>query len=318
MEKSSTLNKNKPAEKSRLGRGLSALIPPAPRPALKEPETAAPTSPAQATPEPSGGEQVQELPLASIIPNEYQPRTEFDKAALDDLSASIAAHGVLQPILVRPASRGHYELVAGERRFRAAEQAGLTRIPAIVREITDEESLTVALIENIQREDLNILETARGYRQLLDQFDLTQAELGRQIGKSQPTIANALALLRLPTEIQNSISSGEITAEHGKHLLSVAAPQRQKEIWREVAARNLSARQTRELIDKVAGDTGTLRPSSRAIVKDIHWQALEDQFRTALGMKLDLKPGRAGHGTLTIEFSTEDEVETLLEKLNAA
>ena len=314
------LDKNKIGEKSRLGRGLSALIPPAPRspaPAPPPERSAAPAPVPEALP-PDKSDQVQEVAIAAIVPNAFQPRTQFDQAALDDLTASVKAHGILQPIMVRPSGKGRYELVAGERRFRAAELAGLSRVPVIVRDITDEESLTVALIENIQREDLNAIEAARGYRQLLDQFDLTQSELGRQIGKSQPTIANALALLRLPTDIQESVSSGQITAEHGKHLLSVADPQRQKDLWRAVVARQLSARELREEIEKVAGHSGTLRSASRAVVKDVHWQSLEDQFRTALGMKLELKPGRAGRGTLTIDFSTADEIETLLEKLNGA
>lgn len=322
MEKSNMLNKNKTPEKSRLGRGLSALIPPAPRaPApVSPPERPAALSPAPVAELPSvdKSDQVQEIPIAAIVPNTFQPRTQFDQAALDDLAASVKAHGILQPIMVRPSGQGRYELVAGERRFRAAELAGLSRVPVIVREISDEESLTVALIENIQREDLNAIEAARGYRQLLDQFELTQSELGRQLGKSQPTIANALALLRLPAEIQESVSVGEITAEHGKYLLAVADLQRQRELWQATIARHLSARQLREEIEKVAGHSGTLRSSSRVLVKDVHWQSLEDQFRTALGMKLELKPGRAGRGTLTIDFSTADEIETLLEKLNGA
>ncbi len=139
--------------------------------------------------------------------------------------------------MVRPRGGGRYELIAGERRFRAAQQAGLTQIPAVVREMTDEESLTVALIENIQREDLNAMEAARGYKQLLDQFGLTQAELARQIGKSPSTIAYALSLLRLPPEMQESIARGEISMDHGKVLLSVASPERRAALFAEMCHR---------------------------------------------------------------------------------
>lgn len=322
MEKNSLLDKNKPGEKSRLGRGLSALIPPAPRPTAPgptpDPAAAPPPAVAAPTPPPDTSDQVQEVPIAAIVPNAFQPRTQFDQAALDDLAESIRAHGVLQPIMVRPSGKNRYELVAGERRFRAAEQAGLSRIPVIVREISDEESLTVALIENIQREDLNAIETARGYRQLLDQFALTQSELGRQLGKSQPTISNALRLLELPVEVQDSISQGKLSPEHGKILLSISDHDQLLEIWHHVISQNASSKDTKALVDKVVA-SGAVQPGSRSRlkVKDVHWQAMEDQFRTALGMKIDLKPGRTGHGTLMIEFSSEDEVEDLLAKLSS-
>ncbi len=256
--------------------------------------------------------------MAAITPNAFQPRTAFDDAALEDLAASVAAHGVLQPVLVRASGRGRYELIAGERRFRAAEKAGLTRIPAIVRDMSDEDSLVVALIENIQREDLNAMEAARGYQQLLTQFHLTQTELARQIGKAQPTVANALSLLRLPNEVQDSIAAGHITQEHGKFLLSLNDPARILSLWRQVIADSLNVRQTRILVEReiAANPVSSSRPS-RSKSKDVHWQALEDQFRTALGMRIELKPGRSGRGTLTIEFSTDEEIEDFLGKLNA-
>lgn len=310
---------------SRLGRGLSALIPPTARPAAASPAPPLPATRRTEAPPlvaredlDTGADRVLELPIAAITPNTFQPRTAFDDAALEDLAASVAAHGVLQPIMVRTVGRGRYELIAGERRFRAAERAGLTRIPAIVRDISDEESLVVALIENIQREDLNAIEAARGYRQLLDQFHLTQTELARQIGKAQPTIANALSLLRLPPEVQDSITVGHITQEHGKFLLSLNDPAHILATWREVIANRLNVRQTQKLVEReaAANPTSSAR-SSRSKNKDVHWQALEDQFRTALGMRIELKPGRSGRGTLMIEFSTDEEIDDLLNKLNA-
>ena len=214
---------NKPMDKSRLGRGLSSLIPPsakAPVAARPEPAPAATPSPPPQPAAPAEMEAgVQQVALDKIIANTYQPRSEFDEAALQELTDSVLVHGILQPIMVRPRGGGRYELIAGERRFRAARLAGLYEIPAVVREMSDEDSLTVALIENIQREDLNAMEAARGYKQLLDQFGMTQAELARQIGKSQPTIANALSLLRLPRRCRKASRPARSARNMGRRFL---------------------------------------------------------------------------------------------------
>ncbi len=259
---------------------------------------------------------VQHISMDAIVPNTLQPRQDFDVAALDELTASIRTHGVLLPVMVRPIGQGRYELVAGERRFRAAQGAGLVSIPAIERELTDEESLTVALIENIQREDLNAIEAARGYRQLIEQFGLTQSDLAQQIGKAQPTVANALRLLKLAAEIQESISSGEITEEHGKALLSIADEQQRLLIWRIVVERHLSVAETRKLALEAssAAARGPV-PRRGPIPKDIHWTALEDRLRTAFGLKVGLRPAVDGGGTLTIQFADPDEIEGILDRL---
>ncbi len=317
--KSSLLDRNKGADKNRLGRGLSALLPPAriasaPPPADAEMAQPSP-APAPSETETSG---VEKIALRAIVPNTLQPRQIFDPEALEDLAASVRAHGVLQPIMVRPMGGGRYELVAGERRFRAAEKAGLTEVPAQVRTMTDEESLTVALIENIQREDLNAIEAARGYRQLMDQFRLTQTELARQIGKSQPTVANAMGLLRLPEEIQASVSSGQISGEHGRLLLTVKDDAQRLSIWRTTVDQGLSAKELRVLVAQEPLPPSARVQAASPTVKDIHWQGLEDKLRAALGMKVGIKLGREGRGTLTIEFSDADEIEYLLEKIHPA
>lgn len=167
--------------------------------------------------------EVRLLPLSTIIPNPHQPRKEFDPQALEDLSASIKSQGVLQPILVRPLGQGGdgYELVAGERRMRASKMAGLTEIPALVRVLTDMETLAIALIENLQREDLNAIEEARGFQQLLKDFGLNQEELARQVGKSRSALANSLRLLNLPEVMQADIQSGVLTAGHGRAIMAV-------------------------------------------------------------------------------------------------
>jgi len=326
LEKNRIVEKNKPLEKSRLGRGLSALIPPSAKiavtPAAPVDEQPAPKAPAlpPASAEASQGEDlVQQIAVDKIIANTYQPRSEFDQAALEELTASVLAHGVLQPVMVRPRGAGRFELIAGERRYRAARQAGLVQIPAVVRQMTDEESLTVALIENIQREDLNAMEAARGYRQLLDQFGLTQVELARQLGKSQSTVAYALSLLRLPSEMQDSISSGRLSMEHGKVLLSVPSSDRRFALWSQMLSQGLTVAESR----KRALDEPTVAAKSRQIAatedmepeSDVHLKAMEDRLRSALGLKVTIRNGRGGHGNVTVDFSNMDELETIIDRI---
>lgn len=332
MEKNNVLEKNKtlekkPLEKSRLGRGLSSLIPPSAKIAVTSPapaEEPAPEAPAPPAP-PAAAEavpsedSVQQIAVDKIIANTYQPRSEFDQAALEELTASVLAHGILQPIMVRPHGAGRFELIAGERRYRAARLAGLTQIPAVVRRMTDEESLTVALIENIQREDLNAMEAARGYRQLLDQFGLTQVELARQLGKSQSTVAYALSLLRLPSEMQDSISSGRLSMEHGKVLLSVPTSDRRFALWSQMLSQNLNVAESR----RRALEEPAVAAKSRQVAAvedmepegDVHLKAMEDRLRSALGLKVTIRNGRAGHGNVTVDFSNMDELETIIDRI---
>ncbi|MGI4791783.1 MAG: ParB/RepB/Spo0J family partition protein [Janthinobacterium lividum] len=324
------MEKNKTLEKSRLGRGLSSLIPPSAKVAVAASSSRVETLPSvaetsveapQPQPEPSApdlSEGVQQIAIDKIIANTYQPRSEFDQAALEELTASIQVHGVLQPVMVRPRGGGRYELIAGERRFRAARQAGLTQIPVVIRHMTDEESLTVALIENIQREDLNAMEAARGYKQLLDQFGLTQTELARQIGKSQSTIAYALSLLRLSPEMQDSISIGQITMEHGKVLLSIASSESRGELWSSMVTQGLSVAESRK---RASQETSSPTRTVRAVAEDtepdddIHLKAIEDRLRSALGLKVSIRNGRTGRGVVTVDFSNMDELETIIDRI---
>ena len=308
------MERSKPAEKSRLGRGLSSLIPPSARPAAPVEQSAEPANVKETKTPENSQDSVQRLAVTSIKANTFQPRDSFNDAALEDLANSISAHGILQPIMVRASGKNKYELVAGERRFRAAKRAGLEFVPAIVRELTDEESLTVALIENIQREDLNAIEAAKGYRQLLDQFGLTQTELARQLGKAQPTIANALRLLKLDLEMQVSISDGQMTEEHGKALLSVQDSDQRIKLWEKVIAQQLSVADTRRLALKITQD-GDAEETPPPPARDVHWIALEDRLRSAFGMKVALRPSPKGGGTLTIDFSDPEEVEGILDRI---
>ncbi len=322
MEKNKMMEKNKPLEKSRLGRGLSSLIPPSAKSPAVPPPAAPPPSP-EPTPAASatdGG--VQQIALDAITANTYQPRTEFDETALRDLTESVTLHGILQPVMVRPRGRGRYELVAGERRFRAAREAGLIQIPAVVREMTDEDSLIVALIENIQREDLNAMEAARGYRQLLDQFGITQLELARQIGKSPSTVGYALSLLRLPPQMQEAIAEGRISMDHGKVLLSVASPERRSSLYEDMLSEGLSVVASRRRASEepvLAAPAAFTAPASSSAPEDpeedIHLKAIEDRLRSALGLRVAIRNGRNGHGTVTINFSSFDELETIIDRI---
>ena len=325
------MEKNKTHEKSRLGRGLASLIPPSAKaPVIERPamiyapaassEKPAP-SPASNSKDGEAEAGVRHLAIKKIIANTYQPRTEFDEAALRELTESVLVHGVLQPIMVRPRGNDRYELIAGERRFRAAQAAGLTQIPAVIREMTDEESLTVALIENIQREDLNAMEAARGYKQLLDQFGLTQVELSRQLGKSPSTVAYSLSLLRLPPEMQESIARGEISMDHGKVLLSVAAPERRAALFAEMVSQGLSVVASRR---RAAEEGSAPTRASKAAAKqeedfapdeDIHLKAIEDRLRGALGLKVTITNERNGHGVVTVGFSDMNELETIIDRI---
>jgi len=310
------LEKNKVVDRSRLGRGLSALIPPADSAPVRRTEDslASPSVPVSSSPTSAATEGIRDLPMASIAPNTFQPRTEFNLEALADLAASIKLHGVLQPVMVRPRGGGRFELIAGERRFRAAQEAGLKAIPAVVREMTDEESLTVALIENIQREDLNAIEAARGYQQLIDQFGISQSELARQIGKAQPTINNALRLLNLPLEMQNSISDGRLTEAHGKALLSVTDSVQQYWLWEEAQA----FRWTVQRLQKAARERASEPPEkaeTKTTVQDVHWQAMQNRLREAFHLQVAIQANAKGQGTLTVKFSSPEDLEAILERL---
>lgn len=294
-----------------LGRGLDALL------GGLNPDTGA-------TP----GE-VKNIPLAAISPNPHQPRKEFDPAALEDLASSIKSQGVLQPILVRPleAQPGTFELVAGERRLRASKLAGLTEIPALVRALDDRESLAIALIENLQREDLNAMEEAEGYRQLLDQFFVTQEDLARQIGKSRPTLANALRLLQLPAEVQEDVRRGKLSAGHARALLAVGDPEAAEGLRRRILAKNLTVRQAEEEASlwKATGSLSLAEPEPeaepaprtrrpRSQPKDPLLAGLQKRLGQELEAKVRIQGG-PDLGKLTIPFSGRDQLLDLARRL---
>ncbi len=281
----------RPARPASLGRGLSALIPQA----------------VTSTPGPV------EIALDRIERNPYQPRVTFEGEALAELARSIATYGVLQPILVTETLQG-YRLVAGERRFRAAQQAGLERIPAVIRQADEQDQLQLALVENLQRADLNAMEAARAYRQLHDQFGLTNEEIAARVGKSRPTIANTLRLLDLEPEAQAAIEAGRIGEGHGRALLGLTATA-QRELLALAVARGLSVRQVEELARRLRD--GSAAPSTRGAPgrsADAEIERVEDDLRRALGTKVRLARTRRG-GRIIIEWYSDEELGRLYERL---
>jgi len=277
------------AAKRRLGRGLESLIPP-PGPAGEAPAT----------------EGVQEIEISRIELSPVQPREEIDEEALEALAESIRTSGVLQPVLVRP--RGElYELVAGERRLRAAHLAGLERVPAIVREVPDERLLELALVENVHREDLSPIEKARAIRQMMEQLGLTQEEAAARLALKRPTVANLLRLLSLPEDIQRMVSRGTLSAGHARAVLAVEDPGRQRALARRIAERGLSVREAERLAARGPSARPRREPSPQV-------RRLEGILREALGTRVDVRAsGRRGR--IVIHFDGPEQFERLFERL---
>ena len=291
-------------EKKRgLGRGLSALM--------------ADVAEAEAPAATSGGGGVQSLPIEQVQPNPEQPRKRFEQEHLDDLAASIREKGVIQPLIVR-AVGDIYEIVAGERRWRAAQQAQLHEVPVVVRDFSDIEVLEVAIIENIQRADLNPVEEAMGYRALMDKFGHTQERMAEALGKSRSYIANLLRLLQLPRDVIDWLEEGKLTIGHARALITADHP---IDLAKEVIKKNLSVRETEALVKKAqlgpaTGSTST--PTAAAPEKDADTRALEGDLAAALGLKVTLSHAANGEkGSLTLHYSSLDQLDDLCRKLSA-
>jgi len=272
-----------------LGRGLGALIP-------------AVTYDAPATSETIPADRT--VPIDMILPNPYQPRELFSDDSIDELAASIREKGLLQPLLVRQTDSG-FELIAGERRFRAAKRAGLKALPVVIREADARESLELALVENLQREDLNPLDEAHAYRRLVEEFGLTQEDVAQRVGKKRSTVANSLRLLQLPEEIRTQLANGTLSAGHARSLLGLASTEEQVIVAREVTGRRLSVRDTETLVRQ----SGTKQPP------DVNLQAMETQLTQALGTRVRIKNKKAGTGTVEIEFYSLAELNGLIVRL---
>jgi ParB family transcriptional regulator, chromosome partitioning protein len=290
-----------------LGKGIGALIPSAS--ARTTADTGSATR-SQAPAEPSGG--VREIPVAVISVNPRQPRDVFDEGSLGELAASIAQHGLLQPILVRALAADRFELIAGERRLRAAKLAGLASIPALVRDAREEQSLLLAIVENVQRADLSPLEEARAYRELADDFALTQEEIAGRVGKSRPAIANTLRLLTLPEEVQTDIAAGRLSAGHARALLALDSDSARVTLAREIARRRMSVRETETAVTKAKP-----RPAAGSS-SDPDLRRLESDLSRALGTRVSIRARRGGVGTVEMTFYSDDDLARLADLLLAA
>lgn len=272
--------------RSGLGKGLEALIP--------------------VSEEPRKG--VAEVPVSAITPNPMQPRTALDRDALEELAASIRQHGLIQPLIVTEQGPERYQLIAGERRWQAARLAGLGTVPVIVKEATPQQFLELALVENIQRADLNPLEEASAYRQLVEEFGLTQEQVAERVGRSRVAVTNTLRLLRLPTEAKQALADGTIREGHARALLGLERAESQVAALKTVIAKALSVRQTEELVRRLQAK----RPAPK-VPKSIpaEVQALEEEFRETLGTRVNLYRNQKGRGRLVIHFYSEEELQAI-------
>jgi ParB family chromosome partitioning protein len=249
------------------------------------------------------------LPVSSIRPGKYQPRTKMDKEALGELAASIKSQGLMQPLLVRPVENERYELIAGERRWRAAQLAGLSEVPVVIRDVPDESALAMALIENIQREDLNPMEEAAGLQRLIDEFKMTHEQAADAVGRSRSATTNLLRLLRLAAPVQSMVMDGGLEMGHARALLTLDGA-RQIEAAHRVAARGLSVRETEALVQKLLRG-----PAARRGRPDRDLARLEEEMSERLGTTVEIKPGRKGSGKLVVHYSSLDHLEQFLNKL---
>lgn len=255
------------------------------------------------------------LPISEIEPNRSQPRKDFDEKALAELAESISQHGLLQPLLVRPLTLGGYQIVAGERRYRACRMAGITEVPVIIRELSDTETMEIALIENLQREDLTPLEEALGYKALIDEHDFSQDEVAQSVGKSRPAITNALRLLKLPDRITEYLKDGRISAGHARALLSLENEEQMLTVAEEIVVKDLSVRQVEKLCKSLMNAKEP--PAQKAEKKPSFYSMVELALNESLGRKITISKSRGKEGgVLQIEFYSDEELTELSNKLS--
>ena len=272
-----------------LGRGLDALL---------------------AKDEEAGGETLKTVKLEELQPGKYQPRTRMDQASLEELARSLKAQGVMQPILARTLGKGRYEIIAGERRWRAAKIAGLREIPVVIREVPDSAALAMALIENIQRENLNPLEEATGIHRLINEFKMTHQEAAEAVGRSRAATSNLLRLLNLPQSVQALLYDGNIDMGHARALLALEG-RRQEELAKRVAERGLSVRETEKLVQDILNPKQK-KPGKLKTSRDI--LRFEEELSEKFGTKIEIKPGKKGAGKLVISYASHEHLDDLLSK----
>ena len=291
-----------PKERRGLGRGLESLI-----------------SDQRVTGSHAMEQLTQDIPIDQISPNPHQPRRVFDPDSLAELAESIRVHGILQPLILAraaPTSPTPYYIIAGERRWRAAKMAGLTHVPAIIKDATQQQLLEWALVENVQREDLNPLEAAAAYKSLMDAFQLTQAQVAARVGKSRAAVANTLRLLNLPAEIQAALWDGRISEGHARALLGLPTPEQQKALLQRILAEGLTVRQTEALVRQwLHPERAQPAPKERTdSTLPPDWRVLQDMLAETLGTRVDLQRGKRG-GRIVIHFYSDEELDALLGRL---
>jgi ParB family chromosome partitioning protein len=278
-----------------LGKGLSALIPDAPENLASARVSI-------------------EIDIDLLEPNDYQPRGHMEDERLEHLAQSIKANGIIQPIVARQLDQGRYQIIAGERRWRAAQRAGLDKVPVVVKDVTAHEKqrrLEMALIENIQREDLNPIEEAQAYQKLVDEFGLKHDEIAAQVGKDRSSVANTLRLLRLPEEVRAEVATGRLSMGHARAIVSLEREADQRRVARDVLTRNLSVRETEAIVKKASPPSA---PPPQVRKKDVHTRAAEEQLRVSLGTAVEIKRRGKG-GVVEIAFTSEDELQRIYEYL---
>jgi ParB family chromosome partitioning protein len=285
--------------KPALGKGLSALIPDAPEGLTTHRASL-------------------DIDIDLLEPNDYQPRGHMEEDRLRDLAQSIKANGIIQPIVARRLDSGRYQIIAGERRWRAAQLAGLDKVPIVLKEVTPDDKqrrLEMALIENIQRENLNPIEEGLAYQRLVNDFGMKHDDVAAQVGKDRSSIANTLRLLRLPEEVRAEVASGRLSMGHARAIVSLADEADQRRIAREVLTRNLSVRETEAVVKKLSTAPGSAKDRERRdATKDVHTRAAEEQLRLSLGTPVEIKRRGKG-GVVEIAFTNEDELQRLYEYL---
>jgi ParB family chromosome partitioning protein len=299
--------------KTGLGRGLSALLDDSD--AVNPPKNTAILPATEPRQETKASNSIGNVNISDVETNPFQPRTEFDQALLNELAESIKVQGLIQPITVRLKDAGGYQLISGERRLRASKLAGLTEIPAYIRLANDQQMLEMALIENIQRENLNAIEVALSFQRMMEECNLRQEQLGDRVGKNRSTVTNYLRLLKLPPAIQISIRDGKITMGHAKALISVESTEQQLFIHNEIIDKGLSVRKVEELVRNL-GDMPTAKTTKKAAPISSEYQKLQRELTSKFSARVKLKVSENGKGAIEIPFGSEDDLSRILELLD--
>lgn len=258
---------------------------------------------------------ISRIPVEQVEPNPKQPRRDFDEQSLKELADSIKLHDIIQPITVSKLPSGKYRLIAGERRWRAAKMAGLKDIPAYMRQANDAELLELALLENLQREDLNAMEVALSYKRMMEELDYTQEQVAERMGKDRSTVANFIRLLKLPPDIQLAVRSGQLSMGHARALINVDTVDKQLYIYKEIKEKGLSVRQTEELVRNLYKQSGAVKKTSKSSLPP-GYQKIEDNLASHFSTRVKLKHSRNGNGQIIIDYYSQDELTKILEQMD--